>query len=123
MDYKGIAYTGLSRRQRSLVTKFKVGVLPLAIEVGRYKDVPLEKRLCCICKDKVLEDEFHFLLYCEALKDIRSEFFEEYNWLDDLEDPTDEAELLKLVLNSHNLRKTARFIENMFDQRMKLMFK
>ena len=72
--------------------------------------------------DKVLEDEFHFLLYCEGLKDVRTEFFEDYNWLDDLEDPTDPVELLKLVLNSHNLRKTAKFVEDMFDRRLKLMY-
>ncbi len=121
-DHKGLVYANLTRKQRSMVTKLKIGIMPLAIETGRFTDVPLEYRTCQICDDNLLEDEYHFLLYCEGLKEVRSSFFEEYNWLEDLEDETDKVELVKLWLNSHNLRKTARFIEDMTLARKELMY-
>ena len=67
-DHKGLVYANLTRKQRSVITKVKIGILPLALEVGRFTDVPLEYRTCQICDDELLEDEFHFLLYCEGLK-------------------------------------------------------
>ncbi len=122
-DYKGIVYSHLSRRQRSLVVKFKSGILPLGLETGRFNDTPLENRLCCICEDSLLDDEYHFLLYCEGLKDIRSKHFAKHTYLEDVEDPTDKVELCKMLLNTHNLRNTARFLEEMFDSRLKLLYK
>ena len=122
-DYKGLVYANLSRRQRSLMVKLKLGILPLGIEVGRFTDVPLEYRLCQLCDDGLLEDEFHFLLYCDGLKDTRSQFFEGTTYLDDVEDPTDKVELCKLLFNSHNLKHSARFLEQMFDVRTRKMWK
>ncbi len=121
-DHMIIVYTNLTRRQRSLVVKLKIGILPLGVEVGRFTNKPLEERICHICDDALLDNEFHFLLYCEALKPIRSKYFEEYNYLDDCTDPTDKVELCKLMLNSHNLKHTARFLESMFDERMRLLY-
>ncbi len=118
----GIVYTNLTRRQRSLVIKLKIGILPLGLEVGRFTDKPIEYRTCLICEEGLLEDEYHFLLYCNAMKGIRSTYFDEYNYLEDLEDPTDRVALCKLMLNSHNLKHTAKFLENMFEERMRLLY-
>ena len=115
-DHRGLVYANLSRRQRSLIIKFKIGILPLAIETGRFTNIPLEKRTCLNCADGLLEDEYHFLLYCEAYKDISSRLFREYTFIHDVEDLTDRVELVKLMLNSHNLRGTAKFLEEMFDK-------
>ncbi len=41
-DDRGIAYTQLTHRQRSLVVKLKIGILSLGIETGRFTDVPLK---------------------------------------------------------------------------------
>ena len=82
----------------------------------------MEYRTCKICEDQLLDDEYHFLLYCEGLKDIRSKFFEVYNWFDDVEDPTDKVEMVRLWLQSNNLRKRAKFIEEMVEERKSLMY-
>ncbi len=111
-----------SHRQRSLLIKFKTGILPLGLEVGRFVNEPIEERLCLICKDSLLDEEFHFLLYCEALKDIRSKYFAERNYLEDVEDPTDRVELCKLMFTSNNLKHMGRFIEEMFDMRLWLLY-
>ncbi len=121
-DPRGLVYTHLTRRQRSLVTKFKIGIMSLSIEKGRYTNVPLENRLCHICNEGLLEDEYHFILYCEALKDIRSNHFACHTYLEDVSDPTDKTELCRLMLNSHNLKNTARFIEDMFDSRLRKLY-
>ena len=61
-------------------------------------------------------------MYCEALKPVRPKYFEEYNYLDDVEEPYDRVELCKLMLNSHNLKHTGRFLEEMFEIRMRLLY-
>ena len=121
-DYKGIVYTPLTRRQRSLVIELKIGILSLGLEKGRFTNVPLEYRLCLICDDDLLDNEYHFLLYCEALVETRSKFFGDNTFLEDVEDPTDPAELCKLLLNSHNLKKTARFLEEMYRIRQSKLY-
>ena len=105
------------------MVKFKVGILQLGLEVGRFTDVPLENRLYCIFEDALRDEEYHFILYCEGLKDIRSKYFASHNFLEDVEDPTDKVEICKLLLNSHSLRHTARFLEEMYDKRLKLLYK
>ena len=103
------------------MVKLKFGILPLGIEVVHFTDVPLEYRLCQLCKDRLLEDEFHFILYCDGLKDTRSQFFDGTTYLEDVE-PTDKVELCKQLFNSHNLEHFVRFLEQMFDMRMRKMY-
>ena len=85
--------------------------------------VPLEYRLCQLCDDEMLEDEFHFILYCDGLKEVRSQCFEGTTYLEDVEDPTDKVELCKLMFNSHNLKHSAKFMERMFDARTRMLWK
>ena len=46
---------------RSLLAQFRAGILPFSIEVGRYRNIRLDERLCTLCDDNVVEDEIHFL--------------------------------------------------------------
>ena len=85
--------------------------------------MPIEYRLCCICNDYLLDDEYHFILYCEGLKDVGTKHFTQTTILKDVDDPTDKVEISKLLLNSHNLKKIARFLEEMYDSRLKLLYK
>jgi len=70
----------LTRSQRSLCAQLRAGVLPLQIEVGRYKGVLEEDRLCGLCDLMVVEDEWHFLFFCaffvflSFISRIKSEF-------------------------------------------------
>jgi hypothetical protein len=51
---------------------FRTGVLPLAIETGRYSrpQVHLNDRLCKLCDNSVVEDEQHFMMNCPLYSDI-----------------------------------------------------
>ena len=66
----------VSRRKRSLLAQFRMGVLPLAIETGRFKSVPLEERLCLLCNTGVIEDEIHFLCICNFYHRIRKVMYD-----------------------------------------------
>ena len=72
----------MSRSRRSLLAQFRLGILPLEIETGRYtpiydKNTKLNKkrhpseRICTLCNIGLCEDELHFLLICPVLRDLR----------------------------------------------------
>jgi hypothetical protein len=67
-DYLNI---NIPRYQRSAYTKLRCGVLPLAIETGRYTRTPLEQRLCTLCNLEKVENEVHFLIECPMYVDLR----------------------------------------------------
>ncbi len=54
-----------------LLAKLKCGVLPLAIETGRFKNIDRELRFCRVCDKNIVESEYHHLLHCEPLSHIR----------------------------------------------------
>lgn len=53
----------MSRFHQSTFAKFRCGILPLNLEVGRYRGIKVEDRTCPLCKNGV-ETEVHFLLEC-----------------------------------------------------------
>jgi hypothetical protein len=38
-----------NRKMRSLIAQFRSGILPLQIEVGRFRNIPVENRVCFSC--------------------------------------------------------------------------
>ena len=69
----------LSKEKRSLMIELRCGVLPIALETGRFKNkkdetsnnygrLRPEERLCEICNSNAVEDEFHFVMKCEKYK-------------------------------------------------------
>ncbi len=54
----------VSHRKRSLLVQFRMGVLPLAIETGRFKSIPVEEKVCVLCNINDIEDEIHMLCTC-----------------------------------------------------------
>ena len=65
----------LNRYKRSLLARFRTGILQLRIETGRFNQVKLDDRLCLVCNENVIEDEFHFLCVCSKYSTIREELF------------------------------------------------
>ena len=63
-----------SRECRSLISKLRLGVLPLEIERGRRKNVSKEQRFCKLCNSNQVENEPHFMFECPALEVNRSPF-------------------------------------------------
>jgi hypothetical protein len=42
------------------------GTLPIDIETGRFRKIPLQERLSGKCNNQSTKDEKHFLLHCNA---------------------------------------------------------
>ena len=63
-----------NRKDRSLMAQLRLGILPLKLETGRFKNVPVNERLCENCTDSV-EDKEHFLLHCALYRNRREQLF------------------------------------------------
>ena len=108
----------LSFVQRKALAKFRIGVLQIRIETGRYerpKKSPLE-RICKQCDHNIPEDETHFLLYCPRHVILRGTFFEKIT-LPGFSTLTDIEKMKYLVNHSDIVKSTAQFILDCFDNR------
>ena len=65
----------MSKRARSLFTQFRHGILPLKIETGRFRNLPVAQRICELCQMDIVEDEVHFLCTCPLYVNIRYSLF------------------------------------------------
>ena len=112
----------LTRNQRSLCAQLRAGILPLAIEVGRFSAVPEENRICNVCDLKDVENEFHFMFYCTLYDDLRVPLFDvmqkrkpELFWEDD-------GQKLEWLFN-YEVFKTAHFVSKAWSRRQSQLFK
>ena len=70
------------RSKRSVLARFRMGVLPLRIETGRYelvlnnRGIPVKFRVCQCCDLNKIEDEIHFLLECPCYVILRKSLFD-----------------------------------------------
>ena len=56
---------------------FRISSHRLEIERGRYKNLPIEKRLCAFCSSDSVEDEKHLLFDCSLYISLRQIFYAE----------------------------------------------
>ena len=61
----------LKRRERSVLAQFRLGILPIRIETGRFIEEKVEDRLCRMYNQNQIENEIHFLFHCPLYNDIR----------------------------------------------------
>ena len=70
----------LSKRERSLTQKLRLGTLPIAVEVGRYSNLPLKERTCKLCMRDDVEDEYHLLFVCDKYHELRNAWVNKMNY-------------------------------------------
>ena len=100
----------------------KLGILPLEIEVGRWKDVPLETRIWKVCSDALLCDEFHFLLFCEGLVNGRSALFQDLTENRGIRPKGSEVEIVRELLSKEAIKTFGRHLEIMYNRRKELLY-
>ena len=66
---------------RFALTKLRTANHKLPIEKGRYRNLPREERKCNLCNQEKIGDEFHFLLECPFLTEIRTKYIDRYYWV------------------------------------------
>ncbi len=62
------------RNLRKYLSLLRLSCHSLAIETGRYKNIPREERLCIFCQLDEIEDEQHFI-FCPLYEQLRIELF------------------------------------------------
>ena len=72
---KNYILISISKSVRSLLVQLRCGVLPLAIETGRFTRKDISERKCIICNSGAIEDEQHFICNCTLYDDFRINFF------------------------------------------------
>ena len=71
----------LEPRDRSVMANFRCTGLPLKTLVGvYYEKLDYETCLCEICDKREIEHEYHFLLVCPTLSQLRRKYISEYYW-------------------------------------------
>ena len=112
----------ISKYQRSLFAQFRGGILPLQVEIGRYRNLPLEQRICTLCDRNEVEDEFHLLCHCPIYEDIRKVLYNEtitlypdFTEMDDLQ--------LFVFLVSKVKKQVINFLTTAYFRRRAVLFK
>jgi len=84
-DFEPEAYitSFLPKYERSVYAQFRLGILPLRVETGRFSGVPLERRLCIFCNNEAIEDKIHFLCACPFYFELRQPLFRRVAELDE----------------------------------------
>ena len=100
-----------SRAKRSVFAQFRCGVLPLNIEVGRFRGLAETDRLCIFCNNNSIESEVHFLLECPFYSTIRTSLLNDTG----IDRHTPNKENINVLMNSHQ-RST---LNHLFDMWLK----
>ena len=105
----------LSSIERSYLAQLRLGILPIAIETGRYKSVPIDNRKCKLCNLNLVEDEKHILFTCTLYNDIRLDWKNKLTWyMPDFETLSEKEKLNVIFIFP---RITAQYIIKLIDIR------
>ena len=63
--------------KRRWLTKFRGSNSDLRIETGRWQNIPRQARVCNMCNNGNVEDEFHALVQCQAYNKEREDLYNE----------------------------------------------
>ena len=77
-DY--LLYTSC-RQNRVILTKLRISAHSLRVETGRYASrqrLDRNQRICNYCNKNVIEDEYHFIMECQAYDLIRKKYIKKY---------------------------------------------
>ncbi len=122
-EVEPFVYKVQNRGHRAILAQFRSGILPLAIETGRYNNVPLEDRLCVFCNDNVLENETHFLLHCNFYNEYRGHLMSEIIKTVDNYYFMSTEEKLCTLLNPECIKFTAEFLYKAYFRRKFSLYK
>ena len=111
----------ITRYQRSLMAQFRLGILPLEIEVGRYRNIPLSNRICQMCTANVVEDEIHFLCECSSYSEFRSELFTSAKEADSNFSTNDLIDKFVYLMSNHQ-KSVIRFLTKTVFKRINSMY-
>jgi len=111
-----------NRKERSILSQFRCGILPLKAETGRYTQIPLELRHCLLCDTSSIEDESHFFFDCTYYNDLRQNFIQKVSEVYPYFVQLSNTEKLKLCMNHSLIKITAKFLCDCYSKRQIALF-
>ena len=101
------------------MSKFRLGLLRLRIETGRYirPRMAPEDRVCLICNNGQVEDEIHFLLVCDEYGESRRKLFDCVPNIENFQGLGNIDKLELLVNDPMLVKQTAKFITEAYEHR------
>ncbi len=115
-------YLVLNRKYRSVLAKLRTGILPLEIEVGRWRNTAVELRLCKMCNQSVVEDEYHFLFSCDLYKNERETFFQNVSSIEENFVTLDTETKWGVLMSAPLVNITAKYVWTIFTKRQGIIF-
>ena len=117
-DY--VTNKNLSKYSRSLLAQFRCGILPIEVELGRFRNVKLEDRICPMCLNDV-EDEFHLLCVCNVYDDLRKVLYNKTYDLNPDFDALDEVEKF-MFINDNMQTALSKFLYSAMKRRKEKLY-
>ena len=111
----------INKFKRSLLTQLRIGILPLAVETGRYYRIPFDKRSCQICKENLIEDEIHFVCKCTSYVPIREKFFPKFREYFNINE-MDIYDQFCNILKVSNVKLLAEYINELWNTRKSIVY-
>ena len=107
----------LEPRMKSLIANLRCTGLPLSVITGvYYNKLEYDICYCALCNCDLIENEYHFIMECKTLLNVRKKYFSQYYWSNptlskyiNLMQRTDKYCLLKIAKYTEDaltLRKT-----------------
>ncbi len=124
MNVGTMVHQNLPRNQRSVLSKFLCGILPIEIETGRFRNIKRELRFCKMCNSNTaIEDEIHFLHACPRLKEVRDEHLKPLREGFEGDADKDHVGFTRFLLSENRISSFAKALETMVMYRRDLLLK
>jgi hypothetical protein len=110
----------LSRSHRAALARFRAGVPLINVELGRYRNLPLDQRRCVVCN--TIEDECHVLLDCPVYENIRQSLLQSIH--DFVPSFNEQSRICKMgIILSHKdlIKVTAKACYELMEERKRII--
>ena len=106
-------FSKLATYEAIVFCKFRTTNHNLPIERGRFQNIVREERICNLC-NKDLGDEYHTLLVCETLNNLRKQYIKPYYYTRSNVIKFNQLMNINKLKELHNLIHFIRKINKMF---------
>jgi len=108
------------RTNRSIMAQFRLGILPIKIETGRFKNIPADQRFCETCTPEI-ENEKHVLLKCTLYEIERDTLFRKARNCNTNFDTLNEDAIFSFLM-THLWKSTNKFLVDAWHIRQNIMY-